>query len=159
MLHCPSRCGRVAALAILSDPVPNMQIAPAFGSFRFHFPALFICERLHFGFAAPLRMAQNYRKLPWLAADAAGLPSQSVSQSFLFFHILVFLDFCISASSQVSPTNMRLTSSFHLLLLMLPPMAFALPTRRVPVPDERFDYLVEYHKPARWVGAYKFIAF
>jgi len=64
MLHCPSRCGRVAALAILSDPVPNMQIAPAFGSFRFHFPALFICERLHFGFAAPLRMAQNYRKLP-----------------------------------------------------------------------------------------------
>lgn len=25
----------------------------------------------------------------------------------------------------------------------------ALPIRRVPVPDDRFDYLVDFHKPAR----------
>lgn len=52
-------------------------------------------------------------------------------------------------------TTFKLTCSLSLSLSvsfsvsLARSLALALPARRVPVPDERFDFLVDFHKPAR----------
>lgn len=71
----------------------------------------------------------------------AAVPAPNQSQFQANMHLSLFLSpsLCLSLS---------LSRSFAALLFRTC-LLVALPARRVPVPDERFDFLVEYHKPAR----------
>lgn len=68
---------------------------------------------------------------------AVPAPNQSQFQANMHLSLSLPLSVCLSLSRSLAA------------LLFRTCLLVALPARRVPVPDERFDYLVEFHKPAR----------